>query len=137
MYFPRIEKLNFFSKLRIIKKLTNQIPIIPLIFFSIVYRVDFDLNVRICDSALSRDIFPNEYHCLGDNEIRPIKWMALESLEKKFYTTSSDIWGLGVLLWELSTLALMPFEEVDSFELAAYLRDGYRLAQPVNCPDEL
>jgi RYK receptor-like tyrosine kinase len=97
---------------------------------------------------------------LGDNENRPIKWMAIETLEKKFHTTASDVWSLGVLLWELATLAAMPFEvipltthifhvstacatfcvclqEVDSFELGAYLRDGYRLAQPINCPDEL
>ncbi len=38
---------------------------------------------------------------------------------------------------ELATLAMMPFEEVDIFELEPYLRDGYRLGQPVNCPDEL
>lgn len=73
-------------------------------------RLDSDSNVRVCDSALSRDLFPDDYHCLGDNENRPIKWMALETLQKKLYSTSSDIWSLGVLLWELATLAAMPFE---------------------------
>jgi RYK receptor-like tyrosine kinase len=61
---------------------------------------------------LSRDLFPNDYHCLGDNENRPVKWMAIETLEKKFHTTSSDVWSLGVLLWELATLAAMPFEVI-------------------------
>ena len=42
-----------------------------------------------------------------------------------------------MLLWELTTLAQQPYLEVDPFEMAAYLRDGYRLTQPVNCPDEL
>lgn len=79
-------------------------------FFINVYRLDSDSNVRVCDSALSRDLFPDDYHCLGDNENRPIKWMALEILQKKLYSTSSDIWSLGVLLWELATLAAMPFE---------------------------
>lgn len=46
-------------------------------------------------------------------------------------------WMFGVLLWELTTLAQQPYIEVDPFEMAAYLRDGYRLAQPQNCPDEL
>ena len=43
----------------------------------------------------------------------------------------------GVMLWELTTLAQQPYLEVDPFEMSAYLRDGYRLAQPLNCPDEL
>ena len=30
------------------------------------------MSVKLCDSALSRDIFPNDYHCLGDNENRPV-----------------------------------------------------------------
>jgi hypothetical protein len=46
-------------------------------------------------------------------------------------------WSFGVLLWELTTLAQQPYVEVDPFEMAAYLRDGYRLSQPINCPDEL
>lgn len=111
-----------------------------IVFFSplsLDFRLDGELHVRICDSGLSRDLFPDDYYCLGDNENRPIKWMALETLQKNLYSAASDIWSLGVLLWELATLAMMPFEEVDPFELAAYLRDGYRLGQPVNCPDEL
>ncbi|CAG2062321.1 unnamed protein product, partial [Timema podura] len=46
-------------------------------------------------------------------------------------------WSYGVLLWELTTLAQQPYVEIDPFEMAAYLRDGYRLSQPINCPDEL
>lgn len=42
-----------------------------------------------------------------------------------------------MLLWELATLAQQPYAEVDPFEMAEYLRDGYRLVQPINCPDEL
>jgi RYK receptor-like tyrosine kinase len=41
--------------------------------------------------ALSRDFFPNDYHCLGDNENRPIKWMAMESLTRREFSAASDI----------------------------------------------
>ncbi|XP_020283411.1 tyrosine-protein kinase Dnt-like [Pseudomyrmex gracilis] len=99
--------------------------------------VDDDLRVQITDNALARDLFPQDYHCLGDNENRPIKWLAIESLLNKTFTTASDVWAFGVLLWELTTLAQQPYVEVDPFEMASYLRDGYRLAQPINCPDEL
>ncbi|KAH8297329.1 hypothetical protein KR044_010419, partial [Drosophila immigrans] len=98
--------------------------------------LDEEAYVKICDSALSRDLFPDDYDCLGDNENRPLKWLSLESLQKKVYATQSDVWSLGVLYWELVTLAQMPHEEVDIFELTNYLAAGYRLEQPVNCPDE-
>ncbi|CAH0390640.1 unnamed protein product [Bemisia tabaci] len=99
--------------------------------------VDENLRVQIADNALTRDLFPEDYSCLGDNENRPIKWLALESLVNKQFSTASDVWAFGVLLWELTTLAQQPYAEVDAFEMADYLRDGYRLAQPINCPDEL
>ncbi|XP_071545509.1 tyrosine-protein kinase Dnt-like isoform X3 [Panulirus ornatus] len=99
--------------------------------------IDSELQVRVSDTALSRDLFPQDYHCLGDNENRPVKWLSLEALIHKQFTPANDVWMFGVLLWELTTLAQQPYIEVDPFEMAAYLRDGYRLAQPNNCPDEL
>lgn len=99
--------------------------------------IDSRLKVQITDNALSRDLFPSDYHCLGDNENRPIKWLAFESLISKTFLTRSDVWSFGVLLWELTTLAQQPYVEIDPFEMSAYLKDGYRLAQPINCPDEL
>ncbi|XP_046674872.1 LOW QUALITY PROTEIN: tyrosine-protein kinase RYK-like [Homalodisca vitripennis] len=98
--------------------------------------VDEKLRVKVTDSALSRDLYPQDYHCLGDNENRPVKWLAYESLVHRTFSAPSDVWSFGVLLWELITLAQQPYSEVDPFEMAAYLRDGYRLAQPLNCPDQ-
>ncbi|XP_017150483.2 tyrosine-protein kinase RYK [Drosophila miranda] len=98
--------------------------------------VDEEAYVKICDGALSRDLFPDDYDCLGDNENRPLKWLSLEALQKKVYASQGDVWSLGVLYWELVTLAQMPHEEVDIFELTNYLAAGFRLEQPVNCPDE-
>lgn len=95
------------------------------------------LVVRISDTALSRDLFSSDYHCLGDNENRPIKWLAIEALLLKQFSEASDVWSFGVTLWELMTLGLQPYLEVDPFEMSAYLQEGYRLYQPINCPDKL
>ncbi|XP_038856642.1 tyrosine-protein kinase RYK isoform X2 [Salvelinus namaycush] len=99
--------------------------------------IDNSMQVKICDNALSRDLFPMDYHCLGDNENRPVRWMALESLLNHDFSSASDVWAFGVTLWELMTLGQTPYVDIDPFEMAAYLKDGYRIAQPINCPDEL
>ncbi|XP_031975591.1 tyrosine-protein kinase RYK isoform X1 [Corvus moneduloides] len=99
--------------------------------------IDDALQVKITDNALSRDLFPMDYHCLGDNENRPVRWMALESLVNNEFSSASDVWAFGVTLWELMTLGQTPYVDIDPFEMAAYLKDGYRIAQPINCPDEL
>ncbi|XP_053785691.1 tyrosine-protein kinase RYK isoform X3 [Desmodus rotundus] len=99
--------------------------------------IDDTLQVKITDNALSRDLFPMDYHCLGDNENRPVRWMALESLVNNEFSSASDVWAFGVTLWELMTLGQTPYVDIDPFEMAAYLKDGYRIAQPINCPDEL
>lgn len=99
--------------------------------------IDNEYNVKLSDNSLSRDLFPQDYHCLGDRENRPIKWMSLEALSLRQFSEASDAWAFGVLIWELCTLAKQPYLDIDAFEMENYLRDGYRLAQPLNCPDEL
>ncbi|XP_025208058.1 tyrosine-protein kinase Dnt-like [Melanaphis sacchari] len=99
--------------------------------------VDEKLRVKLADSGLSRDLFPDDYSCLNDNENRPIKWMALESITLRTYNGASDIWSFGVLLWELVCLGAQPYSEIDPYDLSLYLQEGYRLSQPINCPDDL
>eukprot|EP00096_Caligus_rogercresseyi_P007213 TRINITY_DN25013_c0_g1_i1.p1 TRINITY_DN25013_c0_g1~~TRINITY_DN25013_c0_g1_i1.p1 ORF type:complete len:610 (-),score=158.18 TRINITY_DN25013_c0_g1_i1:1357-3120(-) len=93
--------------------------------------------IKLCDSALSRDLFPGDYHCLGDNENRPIKWMPIEAIALRKYSRASDVWSFGVFMWELMTRAQQPFADIDPFEMEGYLHEGYRLHQPHNCPDQL
>ena len=56
-----------------------------------LFSIDDTLQVKITDNALSRDLFPMDYHCLGDNENRPVRWMALESLVNNEFSSASDV----------------------------------------------
>lgn len=59
-------------------------------------RIDESLQVKITDNALSRDLFPMDYHCLGDNENRPVRWMSLESLVNKEFSSAGDVVSLAI-----------------------------------------
>ena len=56
-----------------------------------LFSVDEELHVKVCDNALARDFFPGDYHCLGDNENRPVRWMAVEALETNTFCIASDV----------------------------------------------
>jgi len=67
----------------------------------------------------------------------PIKWMALESLSDHVYTSKSDVWSFGVLLWELSTLGANPYPGISPERLYRLLKTGYRMEKPDNCSQQL
>ncbi|XP_047740771.1 tyrosine-protein kinase Drl isoform X2 [Hyalella azteca] len=99
--------------------------------------LDTGLRVQLCDCALSRDLFPGDYDCLGDNNNRPVKWLAIEALQRHAFSPQSDVWAWGVTVWEVMTLGQQPYAEVDAGEMEEALLGGVRLAQPINCPDQL
>ena len=65
--------------------------IVAYIFFCPFPRVDSALTVKLTDTALSRDLFPNDYHCLGDNENRPVKWLSIEALLDRRFSVGSEV----------------------------------------------
>lgn len=70
---------------------------------------------------------------------QPLKWSAIESLEKKSFSFSSDTWGLGVLMWEIFSHGKCPYSEFkddDIYGVLKYLNSGQRLPQPSDCTDQ-
>ncbi|XP_067906642.1 hepatocyte growth factor receptor isoform X2 [Heterodontus francisci] len=101
--------------------------------------LDENYTVKVADFGLARDIYEKEYYSINNKNGAklPVKWMALESLQTQKFTTKSDVWSFGVLLWELMTRGAPPYPDVDSFDVTVYLLQGRRLLQPEYCPDSL
>lgn len=93
----------------------------------------------MADFGLARGVLDKEYYSVRQHRHArlPVKWMALESLQTYRFTTKSDVWSFGVLLWELLTRGAPPYPHIDPFDLSHFLAQGRRLPQPEYCPDSL
>ncbi|XP_017778109.1 PREDICTED: tyrosine-protein kinase receptor torso-like isoform X1 [Nicrophorus vespilloides] len=94
-------------------------------------------SVKISDFGLSRDIYSDNVYCKTSISKLPVKWMALESLTHQRYTTKSDVWSYGILLWEIVTLGENPYPGISIQELLTFLREGHRMACPIYCTGDI
>ena len=86
------------------------------IYFQIIHRdlaarnilVDHTKNTKISDFGLSRNLrdLGSEMYEQKTKGALPIRWMAPESLYFSVFTPKSDVWGFGILMWEIVTLGM-------------------------------
>ncbi|XP_067312883.1 vascular endothelial growth factor receptor 3 isoform X2 [Pseudorasbora parva] len=94
--------------------------------------------VKICDFGLARDIYKDPDYVRKGNARLPLKWMAPESIFDKLYTSQSDVWSFGVLLWEIFSLGASPYPglQIDE-DFCKRLKDGTRMRSPDNASPEI
>ncbi|XP_017276065.1 tyrosine-protein kinase receptor Tie-1 isoform X2 [Kryptolebias marmoratus] len=93
-----------------------------------------NLVAKIADFGLSRG---EEVYVKKTMGRLPVRWMAIESLNYSVYTSKSDVWSFGVLLWEIVSLGGTPYCGMTCAELYEKLPQGYRMEKPKNCDDEV
>ncbi|XP_069057276.1 platelet-derived growth factor receptor alpha isoform X2 [Pleurodeles waltl] len=94
--------------------------------------------VKICDFGLARDIMHDSNYVSKGSTFLPVKWMAPESIFDNLYTTLSDVWSFGILLWEIFSLGGTPYPGmmVDS-TFYNKIKSGYRMAKPDHATHEV
>lgn len=90
--------------------------------------------VKIGDFGLARDIYKNDYYRKEGEGLLPVRWMAPESLVDGVFTSQSDVWAFGVLMWEITSLGQQPYPARTNIEVLHHVRAGGRLSKPLNCP---
>ena len=116
--------------------------------------VDHTKNTKISDFGLSRSLrdLGSEMYEQKTKGALPIRWMAPESLYFSVFTPKSDVWGFGILMWEIVTLGKSgddvvspdcvvagstPYPGMGAREVMRKVRDGYRLERPGHCHPDL
>ncbi|XP_073958347.1 insulin-like receptor isoform X2 [Choristoneura fumiferana] len=96
-----------------------------------------DLTVKVGDFGMTRDIYETDYYRKGSKGLLPVRWMSPESLKDGVFSSSSDIWSFGIVLWEMATLAMQPYQGLSNEQVLRYVVEGGVMERPEHCPDRL
>ncbi|XP_070712142.1 platelet-derived growth factor receptor beta-like [Pempheris klunzingeri] len=94
--------------------------------------------VKVCDFGLARDLMKDQDYVAKGNSFLPVKWMAPESIFENIYSSQSDVWSYGVLLWEIFSLGGNPYSDLPmTQEFYSALKRGYRMSRPDHAPHNM
>ncbi|XP_070923162.1 leukocyte tyrosine kinase receptor isoform X2 [Macaca nemestrina] len=89
---------------------------------------------KIGDFGMARDIYRASYYRRGDRALLPVKWMPPEAFLEGIFTSKTDSWSFGVLLWEIFSLGYMPYPGRTNQEVLDFVVAGGRMDPPRGCP---
>ncbi|XP_068944243.1 tyrosine-protein kinase Fer isoform X6 [Petaurus breviceps papuanus] len=92
--------------------------------------------LKISDFGMSRQEDGGIYSSSGLKQI-PIKWTAPEALNYGRYSSESDAWSFGILLWETFSLGVCPYPGMTNQHAREQVEQGYRMSAPQKCPEEI
>ncbi|KAM9264668.1 cytoplasmic tyrosine-protein kinase BMX [Cariama cristata] len=91
--------------------------------------VDSNLTVKVSDFGMTRYVLDDLYiSSLGTKF--PVKWSAPEVFHYTKFSSKSDVWAFGILMWEVFTLGKQPYELYDNMQVIEKVSQGYRLYRP-------
>ncbi|XP_034398748.1 tyrosine-protein kinase BTK isoform X2 [Cyclopterus lumpus] len=91
--------------------------------------VDGNGSIKVTDFGLSRYVLDDEYTSSAGSKF-PVRWSPPEVLLYCKFSSKSDIWAYGVLLWEVYTLGRLPYERLNNTEIVDQVSRGLRLFRP-------
>lgn len=65
----------------------------------------------------------------------PIRWSPIEALEQNKFTSASDVWSFGVVVYEIFSGAAKPYAKLTNQEVWLKVKAGFRLPKPPDCPE--
>lgn len=94
-----------------------------------------DLICKIGDFGMARDVYETDYYKVGQKSMLPIRWMAPENLSDGVFTSDSDVWSFGVVLYEIVMLGELPYQGFSNEEVISHVLHKGKLSVSNECPE--
>uniref|UniRef100_A0A672GQQ8 Ephrin type-A receptor 8 n=1 Tax=Salarias fasciatus TaxID=181472 RepID=A0A672GQQ8_SALFA len=100
--------------------------------------VNSNLVCKVSDFGLSRVLEddPDAAYTTSGGKI-PIRWTAPEAIAYRKFSSSSDVWSYGVVMWEVMSYGERPYWNLTNRDVIKSVEEGYRLPAPMGCPGAL
>ncbi|CAL8380928.1 unnamed protein product [Arctogadus glacialis] len=97
--------------------------------------VDQNLVCKVSDFGMSRIVEddPDSAYSASGGKI-PIRWTAPEAVAYGKFSSASDVWSYGILMWEVMSYGERPYWEMSNQDVILSIEEGYRLPAPMGCP---
>ncbi|XP_041105500.1 ephrin type-A receptor 7-like isoform X1 [Polyodon spathula] len=100
--------------------------------------VNSNLVCKVSDFGLSRVIEDDHeavYTTTGGKI--PVRWTAPEAIQYRKFTSASDVWSYGIVMWEVMSYGERPYWDMSNQDVIKAIEEGYRLPAPMDCPPGL
>ncbi|KAI4824504.1 hypothetical protein KUCAC02_013009 [Chaenocephalus aceratus] len=97
--------------------------------------VNNELECKVSDFGLSRVLEddPEGTYTTSGGKI-PIRWTAPEAIAYRKFTSASDVWSFGIVMWEVMAFGERPYWDMSNHEVMKAINEAFRLPAPMDCP---
>jgi len=97
----------------------------------LVERRSTKYQVKVADLGFSRQLKSEEFYESKDSNI-PVRWSPPEVLQAGNYSTKSDVWSFGIVMWEIYSFGSIPYAGMSNTDVIEFVLRGNRLDFPSN-----
>ncbi|KAJ8371012.1 hypothetical protein SKAU_G00110400 [Synaphobranchus kaupii] len=97
--------------------------------------VNSNLVCKVSDFGLSRVLEDDQEgtYTTSGGKI-PIRWTAPEAIAYRKFTSASDVWSFGIVMWEVMACGERPYWDMSNHEVMKAINEAFRLPAPMDCP---
>eukprot|EP00037_Helgoeca_nana_P021934 m.222569 g.222569 ORF g.222569 m.222569 type:complete len:1124 (-) comp25827_c0_seq2:84-3455(-) len=93
-----------------------------------------DFTCKVADFGLSRFMGREGNYYRSNGGLLPIRWTPIEALERNKFTSASDVWSFGIVVFEIFSGASKPYGKMTNQQVWVKVKAGYRIPIPSGCP---